>query len=85
LALSKQEHFTARILKQVIAQFTGIKGARTHRIVGWIWVGLMMFIAASSFWIGEIRKWGAWSPIHLLGVLIPTRDKLPGYKINHYR
>ncbi len=53
-----------------IVQFAGVKGARAHRIMGWIWVGLMLFIAATSFWIHEIRTWGAFSPIHLLGVLV---------------
>jgi len=53
-----------------IVQFAGIKGALPHRIVGWVWVVLMLFTAASSFWIHEIRIWGAWSPIHLLGVLV---------------
>ena len=51
-------------------QFAGIKGSLTHRIIGWIWVGLMIFAAATSFWINEIRMWGAFSPIHLLGVLV---------------
>ncbi len=27
-----------------------------------------MFIAASSFWIHELRIWGDFSPIHLLGI-----------------
>lgn len=53
-----------------IVQFAGVKGARSHRIIGWIWGGLMIFVAASSFWIRQIRIWGEFSPIHLLGVLV---------------
>ncbi len=53
-----------------LVQFAGIKGARLHRIVGWVWVVLMLFAAASSFWIHQIRIWGEWSPIHMLGVLV---------------
>ncbi len=51
-----------------MVQFSGIKGTLAHRTVGWIWVGLMGFVAASSFWIHELRMWGDFSPIHLLGI-----------------
>lgn len=53
-----------------IMQLAGAKGTPPHRILGWIWAGLMMFIAATSFWIHEIRMWGDWSPIHLLGIFV---------------
>src|SRR5262249_40927308 len=36
--------------------------------MGWIWVVLMVIVAASSFWINELRLWGPWSPIHLLAI-----------------
>jgi len=39
-----------------------------HRTLGWIWVVLMVIVAASSFWIHELRLWGPWSPIHLLAI-----------------
>ena len=42
------------------------KGTRRHRALGWIWVGLMAYVAGSSFLISELRLWGAFSPIHLL-------------------
>ena len=44
------------------------KGTLPHRTVGWIWVALMVTVAASSFWIHELRVWGPWSPIHLLAI-----------------
>src|ERR1700737_3940626 len=51
-----------------IIQFGAPKGTRPHRAIGWIWVGLMAFVAASSFWIHQIRLVGPWSPIHLLSI-----------------
>jgi uncharacterized membrane protein len=33
-----------------------------------VWVGLMLIVAISSFWIHELRLWGPWSPIHLLSI-----------------
>jgi uncharacterized membrane protein len=44
------------------------KGDRLHRIGGRIWVGLMLVVAISSFFIHTINLWGIWSPIHLLSV-----------------
>jgi uncharacterized membrane protein len=51
-----------------LVQFAAPKGTLPHRTVGWIWVGLMAFVAASSFWIHKIRLVGPWSPIHLLSI-----------------
>jgi uncharacterized membrane protein len=53
-----------------IVQFAAPKGTLPHRTVGWIWVGLMVVVAASSFWIHEIRLLGRWSPIHLLSIMV---------------
>ena len=52
------------------AQFALPKGTPRHRAVGFAWAGLMLFIAASGFWIYEIRLLGPWSPIHLLSGLV---------------
>ena len=54
-----------------LVQFAAPKGTLPHRTVGWIWVGLMAVVAASSFWIHEIRLLGPWSPIHLLSIFTP--------------
>lgn len=44
------------------------KGTKIHRNTGKIWVGLMVFVAVSSFWINGIRTFGPFSPIHLLSI-----------------
>ena len=50
------------------AQLASAKGTPQHRALGWIWVGLMGYVAGSSFFISELRLWGAFSPIHLLSI-----------------
>jgi uncharacterized membrane protein len=52
------------------SQFLLPKGTLRHRTAGFVWAGLMLFIAASGFWIHEIRLFGRWSPIHLLSILV---------------
>ena len=44
------------------------KGGVIHKLLGRIWVGIMMFVAISSFFIHEIKLWGDYSPIHLLSL-----------------
>ena len=51
-----------------IFQLAAPKGTFRHRTTGWIWVGLMLVVAISAFWIHELRVWGPWSPIHLLAI-----------------
>jgi uncharacterized membrane protein len=51
-----------------IVQLAAPKGTLPHRTIGWLWVGLMLTVAASSFWIHQIRLSGPWSPIHLLSI-----------------
>src|ERR1700723_3493679 len=51
-----------------MVQFAAPKGTLPHRTLGWIWVGLMLSVAVSSFWIHQIRLVGLWSPIHLLSI-----------------
>ena len=50
------------------AQLASAKGTAPHRTLGWAWVGLMSYVAASSFFISSLRLWGAFSPIHLLSI-----------------
>jgi len=45
------------------------KGGSTHKIIGWIWVSLMMYVALSSFWIKELND-GLYSWIHLLSIWV---------------
>ncbi|MFI4997438.1 MAG: DUF2306 domain-containing protein [Hyphomicrobiales bacterium] len=49
-------------------QLAAPKGTIPHRVVGWMWVLLMLAVAIASFQIHQIRVWGSWSPIHLLSI-----------------
>jgi len=51
------------------AQLWAPKGTRIHRRIGWIWVGLMTFVAASGFFIHSLKMVGPFSPIHLLSAV----------------
>jgi uncharacterized membrane protein len=51
-----------------LLQFAAPKGTLPHRTIGWIWVGLMVAVSISAFFIHEIRLWRPWSPIHLLAI-----------------
>ncbi|MGO9699757.1 MAG: DUF2306 domain-containing protein [Xanthobacteraceae bacterium] len=53
-----------------IVQLSAPKGTIPHRTIGWVWVVLMLEVAASAFWIHQIRLWGPWSPIHLLAIFV---------------
>jgi uncharacterized membrane protein len=44
------------------------KGSGPHRLAGRLWVGLMVMVAGSSFFIHTIRMWGPWSAVHLLSI-----------------
>lgn len=51
-----------------LVQIVAPKGTVPHRLLGWLWVAIMAFVALSSFFVHEIRLWGPWSPIHLLSI-----------------
>jgi uncharacterized membrane protein len=51
-----------------LVQFARLKGTRTHRVVGYAWIGLMLCVAVSSFFIHELRQWGSFSLIHGLSI-----------------
>jgi len=59
-----------------LVQIAGPKGGRWHRVVGWLWVGLMAAVALSGLAIHTVRVWGVWSPLHLLSLLVLAT--LPG-------
>jgi uncharacterized membrane protein len=73
-----------------MVQLARVKGTTGHRALGYTWVVLMLVVAISSFWIHELRLWGAWSPIHLLsiftlamlplGVVHARRHNVSGHK-----
>ena len=49
-------------------QLAAPKGTLRHRLVGAVWVLLMVVVCISAFFIHELRIWGPWSPIHLLAI-----------------
>ena len=51
-----------------VVQLAAPKGTLPHRTIGWVWVGLMVVIALSSFLIHGIKMVGPFSPIHLLSI-----------------
>jgi uncharacterized membrane protein len=53
-----------------VLQLARVKGTSSHRALGYTWVGLMLIVAVSSFWIHDLRVWGPWSPIHLLSIMV---------------
>jgi uncharacterized membrane protein len=53
-----------------IVLFAAPKGTLPHRTIGWIWVAPMATVAASSFWIHQIRLFGPWSPIHRVSIMV---------------
>lgn len=64
------------VLTVVPAAFLGAyvlftrKGTRRHKLLGRIWLMLMVLTALSTFFIHSIRVWGDFSPIHLLSILV---------------
>ena len=44
------------------------KGGMFHKLLGRLWIGLMLIVSISSFFIHEIKLWGLYSPIHLLSI-----------------
>lgn len=62
-------HLAAAILSLLLGAgvLTRRKGTTSHKLMGRIWVGLMVFVAVSSFWILDIGR-GSFSLIHLLSV-----------------
>ena len=49
------------------------KGTQTHRVLGWIWVFMMVVISVSSFWIKAVwptSPFLGYSPIHLLSLFV---------------
>lgn len=55
-----------------ILQFAGPKGTLPHRALGFLWLGLMLTVAITSFWISGHgpRIAGPFGPIHLLSIFV---------------
>lgn len=63
-------HAIAAMLAVILGgvQFALKKGGMRHKLLGRLWVILMLIVAFSSFFIQEFRIWGSFSPIHLLSI-----------------
>ena len=63
-------HAIAAMIAIILGGFQLImkKGGILHRILGRVWLGLIIIVAFSSFFIHKIELWGAYSPIHLLSL-----------------
>ena len=61
-------HAITALLAVIIGaiQLASGKGTMQHRVLGYLWVSMMMYVSISSFFIAEIQLWGPYSPIHLL-------------------
>ena len=61
-------HAITALLAVIIGaiQLASGKGTMQHRVLGYLWVSMMMYVSISSFFISEIHLWGTYSPIHLL-------------------
>jgi uncharacterized membrane protein len=68
-----------------LVQFAAPKGTLPHRTIGWIWVVLMAVVAASSFWIHQIRLAGPFSPIHLLSIFTLVMLPLAVWRAHTHR
>ncbi|MSP49877.1 MAG: DUF2306 domain-containing protein [Alphaproteobacteria bacterium] len=53
-----------------IVQFAAPKGTLPHRTTGYVWVGLMLLIAGTSFAIRGQGRFGGFSAIHILSVVV---------------
>jgi len=63
-------HIAAAVLALVlgVVVLARKKGTRSHRLLGRVWVGAMIAVALSSFWIFELRDGAGPSWIHALSV-----------------
>ena len=50
--------------------FAARKGTRNHRLLGKVWLGLMVVSAFSSFFIHSINMFYGFSPIHLVSIFV---------------
>ncbi|ESQ81046.1 DUF2306 domain-containing protein [Asticcacaulis sp. YBE204] len=66
-SLATQIHLSAACLAFLIGlyQLMGPKGRTPHRVLGYIWLALMLTAAISSFWLKGLNH-GAYSFIHIL-------------------
>jgi uncharacterized membrane protein len=69
--LAVQIHAIAALAAMVLgaAVLFRRKGTRAHKLMGRVWVALMLITANSSLFINEIRMIGPFSPIHIFTLI----------------
>ncbi len=62
-------HLTTAVLALGLgsANLALAKGTYRHRVFGWAWLGAMLWVAVSSFWIRELNE-GSFSWLHGLSL-----------------
>jgi uncharacterized membrane protein len=80
-----QIHAGAAILAALLGAFVLFrrKGTPLHKLLGRTWAGLMVVVATSAIFIGEIRMIGPFSPIHLLIPVVYGSLALAIWHIRH--
>ncbi|MBT9372538.1 DUF2306 domain-containing protein [Rhizobium sp. CSW-27] len=71
--LAVQIHVATMLPAAVVGAFLLIwrgRGTPVHRLLGRIWIGVMLISCLSTAFIHELRVWGDFNPIHLLSVLV---------------
>lgn len=65
-----QVHVITALLALTLGPFAlyGRKRDHTHKIVGYIWISVMVITALTSFWIREFSATQGFSPVHLLSI-----------------
>jgi uncharacterized membrane protein len=70
--LAVQIHVAAVLPASVLGAYIllNAKGTPVHRLLGKVWMALMVITSLSSFFIHEINLFHGFSPIHLLSVFV---------------
>lgn len=71
-SIAIQIHVAAVVPAAVLGAYLLLrpKGTPRHRLLGKIWLGLMVVTALSSFFIHQINMFYGFSPIHLVSVYV---------------
>lgn len=70
IAIQAHAFAALALLPLTLTIFSLPRGRGAHKPLGYLWCGLMAFVAISSFWIHEINLVAGLSPIHLLSAFV---------------